>query len=246
VSGAGSALIIGGASDIGRALARVYAEAGYALTLTARQAAQLEVDRLDLAARYGATVTLAELDVLDSAAIVRFVAALPATPDIVLCVVGRLGDQAQAEADIAAAESIMRATYLGPALLLGELANRLQRQGRGVIVGISSVAGERGRASNYLYGSAKAGLTAFLSGLRQRLAPHGVQVLTVKPGYVDTAMTAHLTLPPLLTAQPAEVARAIRRAQLQGQDVLYVRPIWGVIMAVIRLLPERLFKRLRL
>jgi NAD(P)-dependent dehydrogenase (short-subunit alcohol dehydrogenase family) len=140
----------------------------------------------------------------------------------------------------------MRATYLGPALLLGELANRLQRQGRGVIVGISSVAGERGRASNYLYGSAKAGLTAFLSGLRQRLAPHGVQVLTVKPGYVDTAMTAHLTLPPLLTAQPAEVARAIRRAQLQGQDVLYVRPIWGVIMAVIRLLPERLFKRLRL
>jgi short-subunit dehydrogenase len=108
------------------------------------------------------------------------------------------------------------------------------------------VAGERGRASNFVYGSAKAGLTAFLSGLRNELAGKGVQVITVKPGFVATAMTADMDLPAALTAQPDEVARAVVAAQLRGRDVIYVRPLWRLIMTVIRAIPEGVFKRLKL
>jgi len=117
---------------------------------------------------------------------------------------------------------------------------------RPFIVGVSSVAGDRGRQSNYPYGSAKAGFTAYLSGLRQRLHAQGIGVLTVKPGFVRTRMTAHLDLPPLVTGEPEEVARALVRAQEKGRNVIYVRGIWRPIMALIRLIPEVVFKRLGL
>ena len=109
------------------------------------------------------------------------------------------------------------------------------------------MAGDRGRASNYVYGSAKAGYTAFLSGLRNRLAPAGVRVITVKPGFVRTRMTSAMKLPPLLTAEPSEVGTAIyTAAEGGGGDVIYVRGLWRIVMTVISLLPERVFKRLRL
>ena len=122
----------------------------------------------------------------------------------------------------------------------------MEARGSGAIIGISSVAGDRGRASNFIYGSAKAGFTAFLSGLRNALASKGVQVLTVKPGFVATQMTAGKDLPPRLTAQPAEVARAIVSAHKKGRDVIYVKPVWRIVMLVIRTIPERVFKRLPL
>ena len=140
----------------------------------------------------------------------------------------------------------MRANYLGPALLLGALAERFEQRGAGVIVGISSVAGERGRASNYVYGSAKAGLSAFLSGLRSRLAPANVHVVTVKPGFVHTRMTAGLKLPAPLTASPMEVADRVVEAIRNHRDVIYVRRVWSPIMLAIRAIPERVFKRLKL
>ena len=115
-----------------------------------------------------------------------------------------------------------------------------------MLVGVSSVAGERGRASNYVYGSAKAGFSAFLSGLRNRLAGSGVHVVTVKPGYVRTRMTDGMDLPPRLTAEPDEVARAVVRAIRRRRDVVYVRRIWRVIMLAVRAIPERIFKRTRL
>jgi len=109
------------------------------------------------------------------------------------------------------------------------------------------VAGDRGRGSNYVYGSAKAGFSAFLSGLRNRLAKTGVHVLTVKPGFVRTRMTAGMKLPPLLTAEPAEVGAAIfAAAEARRADVIYVRPVWRLVMAIIRAIPERVFKRLSL
>jgi short-subunit dehydrogenase len=111
------------------------------------------------------------------------------------------------------------------------------------IIGISSVAGDRGRGSNFVYGSAKAGFTAFLSGLRNALARTGVKVVTVKPGFVDTEMTAGMDLPKALTAQPEEVARAVLRAHERGKDVIYVRPVWRLIMLIIRTIPERIFKK---
>jgi short-subunit dehydrogenase len=157
-----------------------------------------------------------------------------------------LGDQQEAMRDAAAADRVMRTNYLAPALFLGAAANRFERRGHGTLIGVSSVAGDRGRASNYVYGSAKAGFTAYLSGLRNRLAAKDVQVITVKPGFVATRMTQGMRLPPLLTAQPEEVAAAVLRAEMRGRDTVYVRPVWRLIMAVIRLIPERIFKRLRL
>ena len=122
----------------------------------------------------------------------------------------------------------------------------MEQRGSGTIIGVSSVAGERGRASNYIYGSAKAGFTAFLSGLRNRLRKSGVTVITVKPGYVRTRMTEGLNLPAVLTADPDELARAIRNAHRKKRLVVYYRPIWRLIMFVIRCLPESVFTRMRL
>ena len=127
-------------------------------------------------------------------------------------------------------------------LAVGLLAAR----GSGTIVGISSVAGDRGRASNYLYGSAKAGLSAYLSGLRNRLHAAGVRVITVKPGFTRTRMTEGMKLPPALTAEPGEVARAILKAESGKADVIYVRPVWRLVMAIITAIPEPAFKKLKL
>ncbi len=241
-----SVLILGATSDIGMAIARRYAEAGRDLIVAARNAGRLETDAKDLHHRTGAAVRLAEFDVLDLAGHAAFIDSLGPLPDTAVCVVGLLGDQRASEADAAAAELVMRTNYLAPAVMLGELANRMQQRGSGLIIGVSSVAGDRGRASNYVYGSAKAGFTAFLSGLRGRLARHGVRVMTVKPGFVDTRMTSGMALPAALTAQPAEVAAAILAADAESRDVIYVRRIWRPIMWLICRLPEAVFKKLKL
>jgi decaprenylphospho-beta-D-erythro-pentofuranosid-2-ulose 2-reductase len=240
-------LLVGGTSDIGRATALRYAAAGWRVLLAARNpdAAQRNAD--DATARTGVAVTVHHLDVLDTAGLVAFIDGLPALPDTVVCVVGELGDQARAETDLEHAAMVLRTNFEGPALLLGLFADRFLARGSGTLVGVSSVAGDRGRASNYVYGSAKAGFTAFLSGLRNRLAPRGVRVVTVKPGFVRTRMTAGMKLPPLLTAEPAEVGEAIFRAAETGRgDVIYVRGIWRIVMTIIALIPEPVFKRLRL
>src|SRR4029450_6922791 len=164
-----------------------------------------------------------------------------------ISVVGFLGDQAGSERDPAAATKVMEANYVGPVRVLNEAARRMEARGSGCIIGFSSVAGDRGRASNYLYGSAKAGFTAFLSGLRNRLAPHGVRVGAVKPGFVRTRMTDGMKLPPLLTAEPHEVAAAIfSAAENNRADIVSVRAVWRPVMAVIGAIPERVFKTLRL
>ena len=241
-----SVLILGARSEIGRAVARRFAEAGHPVRLAARDAASLEADRTDLELRSGVPATLHEFDALDTAGHAAFVDGLPDLPAVVVCAVGLLGRQEESERDTAAAVTVMRSCYEGPASILGEIANHFEARGRGTIVGISSVAGDRGRATNYVYGSAKAGFTAFLSGLRNRLARSGVHVVTVKPGFVATRMTEGMPLPPRLTAQPAEVAEAIFRAVERRRDVVYVRPVWWAVMLVIRAIPERVFKAMRI
>lgn len=233
-------LILGASSDMARACARAFAERGAHLTLALRDPSTMAEDAADLRLRGAKGVEVFAFDVLDPPEI------LPDLPDVVLCAVGVLGDQSTAQADPDAARHVMRVNFEGPALVLGAYAAAMEARGSGVIIGISSVAGERGRASNYVYGAAKAGFTAFLSGLRNRLADKGVRVITVLPGFVATRMTEGLPLNPRLTAQPDEVARAILRAHDGRADVVWVRPIWRVIMAVIRALPEALFKRTKL
>lgn len=241
-----SVLVLGAASDIARALAHAYAKAGRPVILAARDCRRLEADAADLRLRYGVAVRLAEFDALDTARHSSFLDALGELPATVVYVVGLLGDQLECQTDFAAAERVIRTNYLGAVSVLGDVANRMEQRGGGCIIGISSVAGDRGRASNYIYGSAKAGFTAFLSGLRNRLSRANVRVITVKPGFVATRMTAEMALPKRLTASPGEVARRVLRAERRGTPVVYVRPIWRLIMLVIRMLPEAVFMRTRI
>ena len=242
----GAVLVLGARSDIARAVAHRFAALGHPLQLAARGAASLDPDKADLELRYRVPVTLHDFDALATQTHAAFLDALPELPTIAVCAVGHLGDQTVQEQDIEASIHVMRSNYEGPASICGHLANRFAARGSGTLVGISSVAGDRGRATNYIYGSAKAGFTAYLSGLRNRLAKQGVHVVTVLPGFVATQMTEGLDLPARLTAQPDEVARAIERAVTKRQNIIYVRPIWRLIMAIIRTIPEPVFKRLKL
>ncbi|ETX10989.1 short-chain dehydrogenase [Roseivivax halodurans JCM 10272] len=236
-------LILGGRSEIGLAIGRVFAAEGHNLILAARDPESLEPERADIALRHDIEVKLTQFDVLDTESMHGFVEALDPAPEIVVSVIGLMGEQAENERDPIAATQVMRSNYEGPALILGLFAERMVAAKKGTIVGVSSVAGDRGRASNYVYGSAKAGFTAFLSGLRNRCARLGVQVVTVKPGFVATRMTEGMDLPAALTAAPEEVGQAVLRAVERGRDVVYVRPVWGLVMRIITAIPERFFKR---
>jgi hypothetical protein len=236
-------LILGATSGMARAIARAFAAEGHDIMLAARDVSRLEDDRADLVTRHGVEVSLHAFDALDLDAHGGFVAGLPELPEIAVCAVGAMGTQEENAADPKAGAQVMRANFEGPASVLGHLANAMEARGSGTIVGISSVAGERGRASNYVYGSAKAGFTAFLSGLRNRLARTGVHVVTVLPGFVATAMTEGMDLPERLTAQPEEVARAVAGAVRKRRNVIYVKPVWRLVMAVIRAIPEPVFKK---
>jgi hypothetical protein len=242
----GAVLVLGGTSDIGRATAMAFAAKGWHIQLAGRDPVALRREADDINVRTGVAVTMHTFDVLDTASFATFVDGLPTLPDIVVCLVGLLGEQARAEADLEHATLVMRSNFEGPALILGVFANRFVASGGGTIVGVSSVAGDRGRASNYVYGSAKAGFTAFLSGLRNRLAKRGVHVVTVKPGFVRTRMTEGLKLPDPLTVSPACAASAILNGATRRKNVVYVSGRWAFVMAIIRAIPEALFKKMSL
>ena len=242
----GPVLILGGKSDIGLACAHAFAAEGHPVWLAARDAGQLEAAKTDMALRHGVEVQTFAFDATDIAAHEGFVDGLPALPSVVICAVGAMGEQLDNERDVAKAAQVMRANFEGPATLLGVFANRMEARGSGALVGISSVAGDRGRATNYIYGSAKAGFTAFLSGLRNRLASAGVHVVTVRPGFVNTAMTAGMDLPAKLTAEPDELGTAVLNAVRKGRNDIYVRRIWWLVMLIIRNIPEMVFKKLSL
>ena len=238
-------LILGGRSDIGLAVAHRFAASGHPIQLAARLAETLAPEKADIETRHNVPVTLHEFDVLETTH-EGFADSLPALPGIAVLAVGLLGDQAECERDPDAAALVMRSNYEGPALVFSTLANRFEARGTGTLVGISSVAGGRGRASNYVYGSAKAAFTVFLAGLRHRLSQAGVHVLTVLPGFVATKMTEGRELPSRLTATPDEVARAIHVAVLRRRSTIYVKPVWALIMLIVRNLPNWLFNRLKI
>lgn len=242
----GPVLILGARSDIGMACAHAFAADGHPIQLAARKAETLEADQADITLRYNVEVTLHEIDALATNSHAAFVESLPILPEVAVCAIGYMGEQATSETDIAAAIRVMRSNYEGPASLLAHLANRFEERGSGVLVGISSVAGERGRATNYVYGSAKAGFSAFLSGLRNRLASKGVHVLTVLPGFMATKMTEGMNLPGPLTAQPGEVAEAILKAVHKRKNIVYIRRVWKIVMLVIQSIPEQFFKEMKI
>lgn len=241
-------LVIGGSSDIGHATALRYAKEGWGVLLAARDPDAARRNADDVAARAGVETQIRALDVLQTDKLAAFVDDLPVLPDTVVCVVGELGDQVRAQTDLDLATKIMRTNFEAPSLLLELFAQRFEKRGSGTIVGVSSVAGDRGRASNYYYGAAKAGFSQYLSGLRNRLALAGkVRVVTVKPGFVRTRMTAHMKLPAPLTVQPDRVADDIFRADVASpRDVIYVGKRFRLVMALICALPEGVFKRMRI
>lgn len=237
---------MGARSDIAQATAHEFARNGSNVILAARNVETLAATKSDLEIRHQTTVYLAEFDAEGFDSHQDFYRKLPVKPDIVLYAVGYLGDQKLSETDWKEAEKTITANFTGAVSILSIVASDFESKKQGTIIGISSVAGERGRQSNYLYGSAKSGLTTFLAGLRHRLMASGVTVITVKPGFVRTKMTASMDLPRLLTASPEGLASAIFKACRNKRTVVYFLPVWRLIMSVIRNVPERIFVKTKL
>ncbi len=241
-------LIIGATSAIAQAFARLRVPRGDEMFLVARDPAKLQILAADLQVRGAKKIGMLAADANDFE---RHGPMLEAAQralggmDTVLIAHGVLGDQKAAERDFKLAEQSYKTNFLSVVSILTPISAYFEAQRRGMIAVISSVAGERGRQSNFIYGSAKGGLSLYLAGLRNRLYRSGVTVLTIKPGFVDTPMTAHLRKGRLF-ASPEKVARDISRAIAEGRDVLYTPAFWFWIMAVIRLIPETVFKRLKL
>ena len=238
-------LVLGATSGIAEATCRIWAAQGASLFLVARNAEKLAAVAADLRTRGANFVDTAVADLDDTdkhpQLLAHAVNSLTGM-DIAYLAHGILGDQAEAERDFNAAAQILYTNLLAPVSLLTWLANFCVQRRAGVLAVISSVAGDRGRKSNYVYGSSKAGLSAFLGGLRNRVDREGVTVLTIKPGPTLTAMTAGMPKSDKF-ADVDSVAESIVKAIDKRQDVLYVPFQWGPIMWVIRSIPERLFKK---
>ena len=241
-------LIIGATSAIAEAAARRFAQRGDSLYLLARDGERLDALLADLKIRGASATAGARFDANDHerhAAVIEQAAIAMGGLDAVLIAHGTLPDQQACQADAALALREIGTNALSVIGLLTHIANRFEAQRAGVIAVIGSVAGDRGRQSNYVYGSAKGMLAIFLQGLRNRLQKAGVHVLTIKPGFVDTPMTASFKKGPLW-ATPDQVAQAIVKAMDRRRDVLYTPFFWWGIMAIIRSVPEAIFKKLSL
>ena len=242
-------LILGATSAIARAVASELARRGFDLLLAGRDVSELETMAGDLRIRYGGNVAARPFDALAFETHKPFfedclAASAGTLQGVVLCF-GYLGDQASAQTDFRQARKILDTNLVAAVSILNVIANDFEAKRRGFLCALSSVAGDRGRQSNYTYGAAKAGLTVYLQGLRNRLFHSGVRVVTIKPGFVDTAMT--FGRPGMfLVASPQTAARRIVEAVLKGEDQAYVPRFWRPVMLLIRLMPERFFKRMKL
>jgi short-subunit dehydrogenase len=238
--------VFGATSAIAQGFIRSAAERGDALFLAARNPDKLHAVADDARVRGAAAVHMAVADLNDTGrhtGLVDEAAQALGGLDGALVAHGTLTNQAVAAYDFETVAREFHTNFLSAASLLTVLGLRFEKMRSGTLAAISSVAGDRGRRSNYVYGSAKAALTVFLSGLRSRLAPYGVAVITIKPGFVDSPMTAHLPKNALFT--PADdVGRRIYRAFERREDVVYVPWFWRFVMVLIRSIPERIFKRL--
>jgi short-subunit dehydrogenase len=243
-------LIIGATSAMAEHTTRRLAADGDHLYLAARDPARLEVLAADLRVRGAAEVqVLPAFDAADpqsSAPLLQAVADTIPRLDLVLIAHGRLPDQTACTADSDRAAEAVEINFLSPLRLCTPLANRMQAQGSGTLAVIGSVAGLRGRQSNYIYGAAKGGLQIYLQGLRNRLHPHGVRVLTLLPGFVDSPMTAHLPKGPLFVSADRAGALIYRALTRSKADVVYIPGFWRLIFWIIRAIPESIFKKLKL
>ena len=245
-----SVVILGAGSTLARAMAMRFAARDFALVLAEPDTAELEVIAQDLRVRYGRPCHVVRFDALDYASHPGFVAecaaALGAPPDGVVVCFGVTPVQEDAQKDFAVAKNCLDTNYTGAMSVLECFAGVFEERGSGFLAAVSSVAGDRGRKSNYLYGAAKAALSVQLCGLQNRLHKRGVSVTTIKPGFLDTKMTWGLDLPAQLLTDPEHAADAAVRAILKRRGVVYVPEYWRLIMLIIRHIPGVIFKRLSL
>ena len=235
-------LFLGALSDIAKSTVHKFGENGYNLQLAARNLDDLKKISADLKIRYNVDINVYEFDILKTENHQNFIKELKEIPSIIICAVGFMGEQKKSENNTKLRVKVLRTNYESPVNIISDFANIFENRGYGTIVGISSVAGDRGRSSNYIYGSAKAGFTTFLSGLRNRLAKKNVHVLTVIPGTVYTKMTLNSKLPKFFTSSPNEVAEDIYNAVIKKKNIIYTMKIWRFIMFIIKFITEGIFK----
>jgi len=241
-------LVLGATAGMVASALHKWAQTGEKLYLVGRQPDKLQAIASDLKIRYGASVETYVLDVDELASIGRWWENFLANGPVfekALIAWGYLGDEDRARREDAEVEAIIRRNYTAVVLAAGRIAAYLAERGKGVLGIISSVAGVRGRAKNYHYGSAKAALIAYASGLRAYYWEKGVRVVTILPGFVDTPMVAGLDLPRPLVTSAERAGHLIHRAMQKAPAVVYVPAYWRWIMLIIRLLPEGIFRRLR-
>ncbi|HEY8574526.1 SDR family NAD(P)-dependent oxidoreductase [Phenylobacterium sp.] len=243
----GHVIVLGATSAMAEATARLYAAEGASLTLVGRQAERLEAIAADLKARGASAVDTAVEDLGQAKAPAKRLSdwAGGRTVDAVLLFYGVLGDQARAESDLDHAAEVLQVDFTSAALWSLAAASLLEGQGRGALVVVGSVAGDRGRQSNYVYGAAKGGLGVLVQGIAHRLALRnsGARAVLVKPGFVDTPMTDRMAKGGPLWATPEAVAKIVRRAAERGGPVQYAPGFWRLIMLVIRVIPSAIFHK---
>jgi short-subunit dehydrogenase len=240
--------IFGATSAIAEAWARLRARAGDRLTLVGRDRIRLDEIAADLRTRGASSVEIVVADFAQPAALPSVVARMleeQGPPDVALAAQGVLPDQASSEVAFATVEATLAVNFSSVVAILNALAPAIAARGHGVLVALGSVAGDRGKRSNYLYGATKSALAVFLDGLRARLEPNGGRVVTVKLGFVDSPMTESFRKGPLWTT-PARIARSLDRAIRTKRRIVYLPWFWRPLMAVIRMIPERIFVRLGL
>ncbi|MEO1536609.1 MAG: SDR family oxidoreductase [Pseudomonadota bacterium] len=240
-------LILGATSTIARAFARQAAMRGDSLLLAGRDMTEMEWIAADCAMRGAPQADVIGFDARDPATFAPIAERAEATEGTlsVAVFVGSMPDQAEIDADPSLVDGTITDSFTGPARLLTMLAPLMEARKAGTVAGVGSVAGDRGRLGNYVYGASKAGFHAYLSGLRNRMGRSGVHVVTVKPGTVDTAMTWGLEKLPFV-AQPEKIASDILRAADKKKDIIYTPLIWWPIMTIIRSIPERMFKKMEI
>jgi short-subunit dehydrogenase len=239
-------LILGAGSGIAQATGRLYAEEGAILGLAGRNLGRLASIADDLRVRGATQIETFDVD-FTTAAVPSTLAAMVdklGGLDHVILTYGVLGEQALAERDLTMAQAIIDVNFRSAAAWSLAVADMLERQGRGSLVVLGSVAGDRGRRSNYIYGAAKAGLAVLVEGISQRFRGTGPRAVIVKPGPTDTAMTAGMTKGGPLWATPEAVAAVVRRAADSGGPVVYAPARWRLIMAIIRMIPAPIFNKM--
>ena len=247
MSGATNICVVGATSAVAQSAIRIWAQRGCALALVARNAGELERIAADARVRGAPRVTTLLGEATDAAFMTESLRTMP-VPRVALVAYGSLSDSARADSDAAYLAQELHANFVSAALWAQGLAERMASENAqgGTIAVISSVAGDRGRGSNHVYGAAKAGLTAFCSGLRARMSARRVHVVTVKPGFIDSPMTAHIAAKGALWATPEVVAAGIINAVDKKRDVVYLPGFWRLIMLIILHIPEGIFKRLKI